>query len=122
MGTDYYMADPEAKEVIYIDRCGRDFVRAAPVEFQEVDGWPPGRARVLTREVFDEVGRIDPEFRHRGTFKALAWCAGRRTVLLIDDTGPSDEENTNFCFEVNQYVGPEGAPHPSGWRGRDIDE
>ena len=120
MGTDYYLADPDAKEVFYIDRCGGDFARAAPIEFQEVEGWPPGRARVITREVFDEVGQLEPEERHRGTFRALAWCAGRKTVLLIDDTSTLDEENTDFCFEVNNYFGPEGAPHPNGWTGSEI--
>jgi len=117
MGTDYYLADPEAKEVLYIDRCGSDFACAAPMDHQPVTGWLPGLVRVITREVFDEVGQLDSEERHRGTFKALAWCAGRRTVLLIDDSGIPDEKNHDFCFRVNHCA--VGVP---GWTGKDIDE
>jgi hypothetical protein len=114
MGTDYYLADPESKQLIYIDRCGSDFACAGPIEHRRVEGWPPGQARVLTREIFDEVGELAPEERHSGTFRALSWCAGRRTVLLIDDAGGSDEENSDFCYEVNHG---DGVP---GWVGKDL--
>lgn len=114
MGTDYYLADPDAQEVAYIDRCGVDFsIAIGPEPFQPVDGWPPGEARIISREAFDEVGDLDPEERHPGTFRALSWCAGRHRILLISDQYSPDEKNHDFCHRVRF-----GEPVP-GWKGED---
>ncbi len=118
MGTDYYLADPEAKELVYIDRCGSDFACALlHPERRQVEGWPPGTANVINQESFAELAS-DPE-AHRGTASALAWCEGRRTVLLIADQSAEDERNHDFCFEVlhrSYLVDPDRA----GWKGADL--
>lgn len=119
MGTDYYLADPIAKEVRYIDRSGRDFVYAAMLNHQTVAEWPHGPVRVVTkvcqRAVADDLteGVADPSCLGPKplTQAALAWCAGRELVLLIDDSSALDYLSHDFCFRV---LHGEGVP---GWSG-----
>lgn len=112
MGTDYFLADPVAKEIVYIDRCGSDFCCVHPSpERREVPEWPRGPVRVVTPECLEAVaGR---ECLYPLTLYAVEWCVGRNLVLLVDDTSMLDEESHDFCHQV--VFG--GLP---GWTGFDL--
>lgn len=111
MGTDYYLIDPKAQEVKYIDRSGSSFCCAHPgPERQEVEGWPHGPVRVVTAEC---LVALKEDLFHEGraadgrTWDAYRWCEGRGMVLLVDDHSPEDEAAFSFCHLVTN---PQGLP------------
>jgi hypothetical protein len=116
MGTDYFLVDPRAKVVKYIDRAGSDFACIHPgPEYKSLAVWPEGPVRVVTPSCIAAVSRHlqqDPETCYSGTPDALEWCRGRKLVLLVDDSSPKDEASHDFCHQV-VFGGVEG------WTGED---
>jgi hypothetical protein len=105
MGTDYYLIDPAAKEVCYIDRAGTHFCHAAdPVlEHKVVEGWPHGPVRVVMQQCLDALKvEIDAGEYSDDPMLLMAWewCQGRKVILLVDDHHPADEAADTFAHHA----------------------
>jgi len=103
MGTDYYLIDPKARQVLYIDRAGSDFCCVHPgPERQKVPDH--GTVRVVTAGVLEAVREsLEDDGPHADlrTKDAYNWCLGRTPVLLVDDHSSGDEVAFAFCGMVS---------------------